>query len=49
MAKAIEKQPGEGVDLSLIRELLALTPVERLRRAVEEARNVAKLDRKLKR
>ncbi|HYO46571.1 MAG TPA: helix-turn-helix transcriptional regulator [Gemmatimonadota bacterium] len=32
---------GEGVDRTAIRELLALSPEERLRRAAAEARNLA--------
>ena len=34
---------GEGVDRSVIRELLDLSPGQRLRRAVVEARNLAAL------
>ena len=39
---SIELAPrlGEGVDRTAIRELLALTPAERARVAVEEARNL---------
>jgi hypothetical protein len=36
--------PVEEVDRTLIRRLLTLTPAERFRIAVEEARNVAKFD-----
>jgi transcriptional regulator with XRE-family HTH domain len=34
---------GEGVDRTAIRELLRLTPVERARLAVEEARNLEQI------
>lgn len=34
---------GEGVDRTAIRELLRLTPAERLELAVEEARNLSEL------
>lgn len=36
---------GEGLDRTGIRELLALTPEERLRRAATEARNLAEFER----
>lgn len=36
---------GQGVDRTLIHALLRLPPVERLRRAVAEAENVAALER----
>lgn len=35
--------PDSGVDRTLIRRLLVLTPAERARLAVESARNVAKI------
>lgn len=40
---ALEPRLGEGVDRSMLRELLKLTPGERAQLAVEEARNMAKL------
>lgn len=36
-------RPGAGVDRTPIRELLALSPGERLRRAAREARNLDRL------
>jgi hypothetical protein len=38
-----EQKPGTGVDRTLIRQMLALTPAERARTIVESARNVAKV------
>lgn len=38
-----EPRLGSGVDRSAIRELLRLTPAERARQAVQEARNLARL------
>jgi len=38
-----------GVDLSAIRRLLKLSPVERLRLAVEEARNLQLFEARLRR
>lgn len=35
---ALEPRLGQGVDRTLIRDRLRLTPAERIRRAVEEAR-----------
>ena len=40
---AIRQAGGEGIDRTAIRELLRLTPAERLRLATEEARNLAAL------
>jgi transcriptional regulator with XRE-family HTH domain len=40
---------GEGVDRTGIRELLALSPEERLSRAVAEARNLADFDSAVRR
>lgn len=37
---AVEDLPGVGVDRSLIREMLKLSPRERAERAAEEARNL---------
>jgi hypothetical protein len=39
----VEQKPGTGVDRTLIRQMLALTPAERARTIVESARNVAKV------
>ena len=39
-----EQKPGTGVDRTLIRRLLRLTPVERLRLLVEEVRKLAEND-----
>ena len=39
----MEQKPGAGVDRTLIRQLLALTPAERIKLAVREANNLAKL------
>ncbi len=41
-------RPGEGVDRTAIRQMLALTPAERLRLAVEEARNLASFDARIR-
>lgn len=41
---AVEDRPGVGVDRSLIREMLKLTPRERAERAAEEARNLEAFD-----
>ncbi|MBV8518018.1 MAG: hypothetical protein JO197_11515 [Acidobacteria bacterium] len=47
MAKAArlldEVKPGAGVDRTLIRELLKLTPTERAHLAIAAARSVARL------
>lgn len=40
-AKVRTPKPGEGVDRTQIRKLLAVSPAERLRMLVVEARNVA--------
>jgi hypothetical protein len=39
-----EPLPGDGEDLSLIRDRLRLTPAERARLAVREARALARLE-----
>ncbi|MGH9390373.1 MAG: helix-turn-helix domain-containing protein [Vicinamibacteria bacterium] len=39
-------RPGVGVDRSAVRELLRLTPAQRARIAVEEARNLEKVPRR---
>jgi transcriptional regulator with XRE-family HTH domain len=41
---AVENRPGVGIDRSLIREMLKLTPRERIERAAEEARNLDALE-----
>lgn len=46
---AMEPLPGDGVDRSLIRDMLRLTPDKRLRVAVAGANNVARLVRSAKR
>ncbi len=38
-----EQKPGTGIDRTLIRQMLALTPADRLRSLVEEARNLEQL------
>lgn len=40
---AVAPRLGDGVDRSLIRDRLQLTPAERIRRAVEEARGMPEL------
>jgi hypothetical protein len=42
--QSVDEPTGEGVDRSLIREYLALTPIERLTRLTAEARFVRLLD-----
>lgn len=42
-----EPRPN-GIDRTVIRRLLALTPAERFRLAVEEARNLAAFDARLR-
>ena len=42
-ALALIPRPGSGVDRTTIRELLDLTPSERLRRATREGRNLDRL------
>jgi predicted transcriptional regulator len=44
-----EDRRGRGVDRSVIRELLKLSPRERLELAAEEARRMAEFDEALKR
>jgi len=41
--------PGTGIDRSAIRRMLKLTPEERIRLLVEEARNLEEFDRLAKR
>jgi len=45
MALALARRPGADLDRTAIRELLRLTPPERLRLAVREARNLQRLER----
>jgi transcriptional regulator with XRE-family HTH domain len=40
---SVDRRIGDGVDRSLIRDRLRLTPAERLRLAVEEARGMAEM------
>jgi predicted transcriptional regulator len=40
---AVEPRPGAGIDRSAIRELLRLSPAERLAQAVVEAGNLARI------
>ena len=46
---AKEQKPGTGVDRTLIRRMLALSPAERLKLLVEEARNTEELFGKMRR
>lgn len=43
----VEQKPGTGIDRSTIQRLLFLTPAERIRLAVVEANNLAKLMEKM--
>jgi hypothetical protein len=45
----VEQKPGTGVDRTVIRNLLALTPAERARIAVESSRNLTALLAKARR
>ena len=38
---ALEEKPGTGIDRTVIRDLLVLTPEQRLELMVESARNLA--------
>lgn len=40
---SLEPKAGEGIDRSVIRQLLRLTPLQRLELAVTEANNVSRL------
>jgi transcriptional regulator with XRE-family HTH domain len=42
---SLTPRPGAGLDRTAIRELLHLTPIQRLRLAVREARHVDRLQR----
>jgi hypothetical protein len=43
-----DQKPGAGVDRTTIRALLQLTPAERLKRMVDETRNVQEFFAKLR-
>ncbi|HYO78308.1 MAG TPA: hypothetical protein VE010_17750 [Thermoanaerobaculia bacterium] len=43
-----EQKPGTGIDRTLIRQMLALSPADRLRSLVIEARNMAELFAKMR-
>jgi hypothetical protein len=43
-----EEKPGAGVDRTVIRNLLALTPAERVRLLIESARNAAEIRDKMR-
>ncbi len=38
---AVEQKPGTGIDRTVIRDLLVLTPAQRLELMIESARNLA--------
>ena len=44
LALSLTPRPGVGLDRTAIRELLRLTPLQRLRLAVREARNLEGID-----
>ncbi|HJW95757.1 MAG TPA: hypothetical protein VJ901_19255 [Thermoanaerobaculia bacterium] len=44
-SNSTQQPPGAGIDRTVIRELLKLTPEERLRLLVEEVRNLQEFDR----
>ena len=37
----VEEKPGTGIDRTVIRDLLVLTPAERVKLMIESARNLA--------
>jgi hypothetical protein len=43
------QKPGTGIDRTVMRRLLKLTPMERLKLAAAEARNMALFDSKIRR
>lgn len=43
------QKPGTGIDRTVMRRLLKLTPLERLQLAAIEARNMALFDSKIRR
>jgi hypothetical protein len=44
----VEQKPGTGIDRTTIRRMLKLTPAERVRIAVIEANNLARLMEKMR-
>lgn len=44
----VEEKPGTGVDRTVIRRLLTLTPAERIKLAVREANKFAELMEKMR-
>ena len=44
-----DQKPGTGIDRTLIRRLLAVSPSERVKLLVDEANNLADFDRKFRR
>jgi hypothetical protein len=44
----VEQKPGTGIDRTTIQRLLVLTPAERIRLAVLEVNNLAKLMEKMR-
>jgi hypothetical protein len=44
-----QTRPGSGIDRTVIRQLLAMTPAERILLLIEEVRNLAAYDRAMKR
>jgi hypothetical protein len=43
-----EQKPGMGIDRTLIRRMLLMTPADRLKTLVDEARNVSELFAKMR-
>jgi hypothetical protein len=44
----VEQRPGTGIDRTTIRRMLKLTPAERIKLAVIEAHNLARLMEKMR-
>lgn len=44
-----DRKPGAGIDRTVIRQLLAMTPAERILLLIEEVRNLEAFDRAMKR
>jgi hypothetical protein len=44
----VEQKPGTGIDRTTIQRMLTLTPAERIKLAVREANNLAKLMEKMR-
>jgi hypothetical protein len=44
-----EQKPGSGIDRTLIRQMLALTPRERAKAAVQASRNLSAIHAKIRR